>query len=247
MAVVADPRPRPRLRIALAVLGCLFTLGFIGVGALMLLDLAARHSFRTAAGYADVRTLIVHTGAGDVSLASAPAGARLTVRASETESLFKPKVRSRLSADGRTLALTAGCSEELGCSVHLDVSVPPDVAVQVSAGFGDIDVTGLTSTSSIQLGTTAGDIHATGLSAPDIRVSTGVGGLNAVLVAPARRLTATTVAGGLRLTVPNVSYAVQASSGVGHVSDAGVRSNPASPRSIVARSSIGNVTITARR
>jgi hypothetical protein len=193
-----------------------------------------------------VRTLIVHTGAGDVSLTSAPAGGRLTVSASETESLFRPKVRSRLSAGGGTLALTAGCAAQLGCSVHLDVSVPPDVAVQVNAGFGDIDATRLVSASSIQLGTTAGDIHATGLSAPDIRLTTGVGGLNAVVTEPPRRLTATTVAGGLTLTVPNVIYAVHASSGVGHVSDGGVQSNPASPRSIDARSSIGNVTITAR-
>jgi Toastrack DUF4097 len=245
MAVVAAPRHRPRLRIALVVLGCLLTLGFIGVGALMLLDLAARHSFRTTVGYANVRMLIVHGGAGDVSLTSAPAGGGLTVSARETESLFKPKVRSRLAAHGATLTLTADCPTQLGCGVHLDVSVPRDVAIQVSAGFGDIDATSLQSTSSIKLGTTAGDIRASGLSAPDIRLSTVVGGLNALVVRPPRRLTASTVAGGLTLTVPNAGYAVHATSGVGHVSDGGVRSDPASPRSIVARSSIGNVTIRA--
>jgi hypothetical protein len=40
--------------------------------------------------------------------------------------------------------------------------------------------------------------------------------LSAVLVDPARRLIASTVAGGLNLTEPNVSYAVHATS-VGNV------------------------------
>lgn len=56
-----------------------------------------------------------------------------------------------------------------------------------------------------------------------------------------------TVAGGLNLTVPDVSYALHASSGVGHVSDGGVRVDPASPRTIDARSSVGSVAITVGR
>jgi Toastrack DUF4097 len=243
MAVVAPPPHRPRLRIFMAVVGALLTLVFIAIGALLLLDVAARHTSATTTRYVNVRTLIVQTGAGDVSLTSAPAGGAVVVNTSQTKSLFKPKVRSRMTGAG-TLVLTASCPNQLGCGVRYDLSVPPDVAVRVSAGFGAIHATGLASTSSIQLGTTAGGIDANGLNAPDIRLSTGLGDLTAVVTEPTRRLTASTVAGGLSLTVPDVPYALHASSGVGHVSDGAVQVDRAATHSIDARSSLGNVTIT---
>jgi hypothetical protein len=243
MAVVAAPPRRSRLRIFLTVVGALLTLVFIGIGALLLLDAAARHTSATTTRYANVRSLIVQTGAGDVSLTSAPAGGAVVVKTSRTESLFKPRVRSRMTGAG-TLVLTATCPNQLGCGVHYELSVPQNVAIKVSSGFGSIHATGLTSTSSIQLGTTAGDIDALRLNAPDISLSTGLGGLTAELTQPARRLSATTVAGGLDLTVPDTTYALHASSGVGHVSDGTVRKDPAAPRTINARSSLGDVTVT---
>ena len=246
MAVVAPPPHRSRLRVFLAVVGALLTLVFIGIGALLLLDAAARHTSSTTTRYANVRTLIVQTGAGDVSLNSAPAGSAVIVRTSQTKSLFKPKVRSRMTAPG-TLVLTASCPNQLGCGVRYVLSVPQDVAIKVSSGFGGIHAADLTSTSSIQLGTTAGSIDANGLNAPDIRLSTGLGDLTAVVTEPARRLTARTVAGGLRLTVPDVAYALHASSGVGHVSDGSVRVDPSATHSIDARSSLGDLTITVGR
>ena len=246
MAVVAPPPHRSRLRVFLAVVGALLTLVFIGIGALLLLDTAARHTSTTTTRYANVRTLIVQTGAGDVSLNSAPAGGVLVVKTSQTKSLFKPKVRSRMTGAG-TLVLTASCPNQLGCGVRYVLSVPQDVAIKVSSGFGGIHAADLTSTSSIQLGTTAGSIDANGLNAPDIRLSTGLGDLTAVVTEPARRLTARTVAGGLNLTVPDVTYALHASSGVGHVSDGSVRVDPSATHSIDARSSLGDLTITVGR
>lgn len=243
MAVVATRPHRSRLRVTLAVIGVVLTIAFIGAGALVLLNAAAQHTSATTTRYASVRTLIVQNGAGDVSLTSAPAGDALVVTTSKTESLFKPNVRARLAGDG-TLTLSASCPNQLDCGAHYALSVPQDVAVKVSSGFGDIHATDLISTSSIQLGTTAGDIDALRLNAPDIRLSTGLGGLTATVTEPARRLSATTVAGGLELTVPDVSYALHASSGVGHVTDRAVRADPAAPRTIDARSSLGDVTIT---
>ena len=246
MAVVAPPPHRSRLRVFLAVVGALLTLVFIGIGALLLLDAAARHTSSTTTRYANVRTLIVQTGAGDVSLNSAPAGSAVIVRTSQTKSLFKPKVRSRMTGAG-TLVLTASCPNQLGCGVRYVLSVPQDVAIKVSSGFGGIHATNLSSTSSIQLGTTAGDINANGLNAPDIRLSTGLGDLTAVVTEPAHRLTARTVAGGLNLTVPDVAYAVHATSGVGHGSDGAVRVVPSATHAIDARSSLGDLTITVGR
>jgi Putative adhesin len=245
MGVLAEPRRRSRLRIAFAVVGVVSTLVLIGIGSLLLLDLVARHTSATTTRYANVQTLIVRSGAGDVSLTSAPARGALIVETSKTESLFKPKLHSELAGDG-TLLLTASCPNQLGCGVHYELSVPENVAIKVSSGFGGIHVTNLTSTSSIQLGTTAGDIDALGLDAPDVRLSTGLGGLTADLTEPARRLSASTVAGGLSLTVPDVTYALHASSGVGHLSDGTVQVDPNAPRTITARSSLGNITIAVR-
>ena len=245
MEAVTLPRRRPVGRVVLVLLGTIVTVGLIGIVAFMFLATAAQHSFTTTARYTNVHALVVHSGAGGVTLTQAPSGGPLVVRAHETESLFSPKVSQRL-AGGGTLTLTASCPGKLHCSVDYTVAVPQDVAVTVGSGFGAIRATDLSSTTSIQLGTTAGGIHATGLIAPDIRLTTGLGDLTATLAQPARRVRASTVAGALRLTVPNTSYAVHVSSGVGHVSDQGVRVDPRSPRTIDATSSLGDVTITSR-
>ena len=242
MEALAVPRRRSPGRVALIALGAIVTVGLIGLGAFFLLNIAAEHSFQTTAAYSNVRTLVVHSGAGDVTLTGARPGGSLVVTAKEAEGLFKPNIGSRLDGDG-TLTLTAGCPGQLECSVHYELAVPPDIAVRVSSGFGAIRAAGLTSASTIQLGTTAGDIHATGLNAPDIRLSTGLGGLTATLTRPARKLNASTGAGSINLTVPDTTYAVHASSGLGHVSDHSVRNDPTSPRSIDAHSSLGDVTI----
>jgi hypothetical protein len=244
LAVPTRPR-RSAGRVVLVVLGAIFTLAVIGIATFLLLDIASQHSFQTSASYANVRTLVVHSGAGDVTLTRAPAGTALVVKANETEGLFKPKVRSRQAHDG-ALTLTASCPGQLECSVHYSLAVPPDVAVRVSSGFGDINATNLTSATSIQLGTTAGDIHATGLDAPTVKLSTGVGGVTAALTRPPRSLTAKTVAGPLRLTVPDTTYAVHADAGVGHVSDQRLHVDPAAPRTIDATSSLGDITIAPR-
>jgi hypothetical protein len=247
MEALAAPAP-PRHsagRVVLIVLGSIVTAGLIALVAFLLLDFAAGHSSHTTAAYRDVRTLTVHSGAGDVTLTRAPAGSAVVVKANETEGLFKPKVSSRLAAGG-ALSLTASCPGQLECSVDYELAVPPGVAIRVSSGFGNINATGLTSASSIQLGTTAGDLHATGLDAPSVKLSTGVGGLTASLAHPARILTASTVAGGLTLSVPDTSYAVHANSGVGQVSDGALQIDAASPRTIDATSSLGNITISPR-
>ena len=242
MAAVAAPRPRSRRRVALVVLGTIVSVLFIGIGALMLLDVAASHSFHTTSTYAGVRTLVVQNDAGDVSLSSAPAGSRVTVTADATEGLFKPKRQARPARDG-TLTLKGSCPGQPECGVHYVVSVPPNVSIKVKSTVGDVTATDLLSTSSVQLSTGGGDVVATGLSAPTIHLSTSVGDVRASLTHPARSLDATSGAGSINLTVPDTTYAVRADSSLGHVSDHSVPNDPASPRSIDAHSSLGNVTI----
>ena len=121
-------------------------------------------------------------------------------------------------ADRGLDAAVSGLAERCPVPVDVDVALDerPPGAVETGAYYvvaealtnvgkhagatGAIVDMGLTSASSIQLGTTAGDLHASGLAAPSVKLSTGVGGLTASLARPARILTASTVAGGMTLT-----------------------------------------------
>jgi hypothetical protein len=242
MATVATPPRRSGRRVALVVLGTIVSALLIGIGALMLLDVAASHSYTTTSAYAGVRALVVQNDAGGVSLSSAPAGSRLMVRAETTESLFKPTRQARLASDG-TLTLHGNCPGQPNCGVHYVLSVPPGVSVKVKSTVGDVTATDLVSTASVQLSTGGGDVTATGLSAPTIHLSTGVGNIRATVTRPALSLDANSVAGNISLTVPDTTYAVHASSGLGHVSDHSLQNDPRSPRSIDAHSSLGDVRI----
>jgi hypothetical protein len=237
----APPRPRRR-RLVPVALGTTVSAVLIGIGALMLLDVAASHSFQTTSAYAGVRALVVQNDAGGVSLSSAPTGSRLIVKANETESLFKPELHARAARDG-TLTLEGRCFGQPECGVHYALSVPPGVAVKVRSTVGDVTATDVVSTSSVQLSTRGGDVTATGVSAPSIRLSTDVGNLRATVTRPARSLDASSGAGDVNLTVPDTTYAVHAGSGIGHLSDHAVPDDPTSPRSIDAHSSLGDVTI----
>ena len=243
MAVIAAEPRASRMRVVFLILGAVLSAALIALGAFMLLELASRHSFVRAFRYPGVRSLVVRDGAGDVTLTAGSASGAVLVTAQETEALDRPTVRSRLASDG-TLSLNASCPGNLQCGVHYFISVPSDVAVEASSGFGELSASGLTSTSSLQLSTTAGDLHASGISAPDVRLSSGFGSLNAELARPAARLVATTVAGDLNLTLPRASYAVHASPGVGSLTERGLRIDPAAPRSVEATSSLGHITIT---
>jgi Putative adhesin len=242
MEAIAVAPPRPRRRVVLVVLGTILSALLVGIGALMLLDVAASHSFQTTAAYAGVRALVVQDDAGGVSLSSAPAGSRLIVKTNETEGLFKPKLDARPARYG-TLTLKGSCPAQPECGVDYVLSVPPGLAVKVKSTVGDVTATDLVSTSSVQLSTGGGDVTATGLSAPSIRLSTGVGNLRATVTRPARSLDASSGAGDVNLTVPDTTYDVHAGSEIGHVSDHAVRNDPTSPRSINAHSSLGDVAI----
>jgi hypothetical protein len=240
--ILEPPRGRSGARIALAVLGTIFCLAVIGIGTLALLNVAARHTFRTTADYSGVRLLVVNSTAGDVSLTSAPAGAPLTVEQDVTEGLTTPTSPVVLTGGGELL-LRASCAGAFECSVHYVVAVPMGVAIRVSTRGGAITATGLTSTASIQLSSGTGDVTAIAVSAPSIRLHSGLGHVTAQLTRPANALVATAGTGDVHLTVPDTTYALHVSSGTGTVSHHNLTINPTAPRTIDASSSLGDVTI----
>ena len=242
------PRTPPAIRAVLTLVGVIIAGGLVLMGAYTLLDLVSRHTFSTRSTYSGVRSLVVDDESGGVSLTSAPAGAQVVVVEHLTKGLTSPH-REVVRGSHGALHLKASCSGFPGpeCDVRYVVAVPSGVSVLVNSGAGDISASGLITSASVQLSSGAGEVSVTRISAPQVQLSSGAGDVTAQFTRPAQRLVASSGAGDVHLTVPNFTYAVHASTGAGVVSDATVRTDPGSPRTISATSGAGDVTISANR
>jgi hypothetical protein len=248
---IADSSIAPRRisrgwRRAPAVLGGLLLAFIIAWGAFVLLDLASRHSFDVSASYGAVRSLEVAADAGDVRLAVGAPGSDVVVAEHVTEGLITPH-REALRGAGGALHLRASCPTGLGsnCGDSYTIAVPPGVAVVAESGDGDVDARGLSTTTRLKLTSGNGDVNALGIRAPTVTLQSGNGNVTATLDRAPTRLDSSSGSGDVKLTVPNTTYAVLATSRNGNVSDATLRIDPSSPRKITASSGNGNVTIRA--
>lgn len=270
MSTVTQPAPARRtplpIRRALLVVAALVALFLVVAGTYNLLDLASRHTTTAQASYGNVHELVVED-ASDVRLTGAPSGAPLQVVTHITEGLREPG-RSAERTAGGGLRLSSYCPGFFGgqCSVDYEIRVPAGTAVSVAAGAGDVDAEDLTTEQPLVLHSSAGDVSATGVSAPSIELSSSAGDVQArrlsgdqieldssagdvvaALETPAERLLAESSAGDVELLVPDAVYRVDATSSAGDVDADNVRTDPASQRAITARSSAGDVRVTARR
>jgi hypothetical protein len=270
MSAITSPPPRPyrtptAVRRALFVLAALIGLLMVAVTTESLLDLAARKTTEHVRTYEGVRALDI-SDASDVQLTSAPAGTPLQVRARVTEGLRSPdrNVRRR----GGTLELTSSCPILFGgsCDVDYEIAVPAGTAVRVDANGGDIVAEDLVSTLPVQLESSGGDITAIDVTAPELRLSSSAGDVEASgvrsevvhaessagdvslsLRTPPDRVEVDSSAGDVELVLPDETYRVEASTSAGEVDDRELRTDPESPRIVVAHSSAGDVRIEARR
>jgi hypothetical protein len=272
MATVTEPAPVPArrtplaIRRALLVIAGLVALFLVALGTYNLLDLASRHTTTAQASYDNVHALVVED-ASDVRLTSAPAGDPLRVVTHITEGLREPG-RSAERTGGGGLRLSSSCPGFFGgqCSVDYEIRVPAGTTVNVSASAGDVSAEDLKTTQPLELHTSAGDVSATGVSAPSIELSSSSGDVQArrlsgdrieldssagdvvaSLETPAEQLLAHSSAGDVELLVPDAVYRVDATSSAGDADADNVRTDPESPRSITAHSSAGDVRVTARR
>ena len=125
------------------------------------------------------------------------------------------------------------------------MTVPAGTIVVASSGSGEVRAVGLDAGARLELSTGAGDIHASDVRASLIKLSSGAGSISAQLSAPAEHLSAHSGVGSIHLEVPGtVAYAVDASSGLGHVSDNQISTQPHAARRINASSGAGDVSIT---
>ncbi|HLJ02572.1 MAG TPA: DUF4097 family beta strand repeat-containing protein [Solirubrobacteraceae bacterium] len=235
------------MRTFLHIVVAIVVVGLVLVGAFGILDVAARHSFAVRAAYADVRSLNIDSGSGNVTVTGDPGARAVTVTAHVTEGLFRPGREASLR--GGVLRVTASCRGFTpNCSVSYDVTVPAGIEVVASSGAGDVRALRLDSGASLVLSSGAGDISATDVRAGTIKLSSGAGNISAELGTPAQSLTASSGVGDINLEVPGtVAYSVDATSGVGHVSDSQISTQPNAPRRIHASSGTGDVSITPVR
>jgi Putative adhesin len=259
------PWRTPReLRVALYALFGLIGTVLVLCGALSLLDLAANKTTVDVRTYRGVQALVIDD-ASNVELTSAPPGGELRVRSRTTEGLGTPD-RHVDQRDG-ALILSSSCGFFFGrCNVDYEIAVPAGTSVRVDATAGDVRAEALRSTVPVELESSAGDVTATDVTAPELRISSSAGDVEArgvradrvsaessagdvvlSLRAVPRRVDANSSAGDVQIVLPDEVYAVDASSSAGDVDTREIQNDPASSRIVNARSSAGDVQIEARR
>lgn len=271
VSTLTQPAPERRtplpVRRALLALASLLTLVVLVHGAFHLIDLASRQTTTERASYDGVRALEIDD-ASDVRLVGAPAGRPLEVIARVTEGLRSPDRSAERTADGELRLSSSSCSAFFAssCEVDYEIRVPSDTVVRAEASGGDVLVEDLTTTAplalessagdvtaidvtapSVALASNAGDVEARGLSAERVEVDSSAGDVLASLRTPAERLLASSSAGDVDVFVPDAVYRVEATSSAGDVDASEIRTDPGAQRSIVARSSAGDVRVAARR
>ncbi len=213
------------------------------------------HTYRQA-----VTRISIDVGPGDLRIAPGEAGA-VAIHRRMFWSFSKPTIDERW--DGQTLQVTTRCRVLLsvgpGCGVDYTIAVPEGVEVEAHTSTGDISVRGIRgglrlststgdiavtdATSNLWLQSSTGDIKATGLTSSDVEASASTGDVDLRFAGPPRAVAARASTGDVTVSVPDgEAYRVQADTGTGDV-HIGVRQDSDAERSIVVRTSTGDVDI----
>ena len=183
MSAITPPAPAHRtplaIRRALFVAAALLGLFLVLLGAFNIVDVASRKTTTESASYDGVRTLVID-GASDVRLTGAGAGAALEVVTRSTEGLRGPDSSVERGAGGE-LRLSSSCPNLFTsqCGVDYTISVPSGTVVRAEADAGDVTAERLRTSEPLVLDTSAGDVEASGVTAPSITLSSSAGDIEA--------------------------------------------------------------------
>ena len=201
-------------------------------------------------------TIVVHTGTGDVRVIAADrTDVRLTTK--EKRSIWGGG-HVRVSGDAADLRLKDHCDGfpvvDDPCGVDSILEVPRATSVRVVTGTGDLRAENLRGAAELRAGT--GDLRAVGVSGP-LRLSSQTGDVHVEGPSPdvvARTSTgdihveagrpgtvdAQADTGDIHISVPDLTYAVDADTGTGD-DTVDVRRDDASPRKLRAHTDTGDV------
>lgn len=183
----------------------------------------------------------ISADAADVVLRQGPDGASRVERTLRWTG-ERPEVTETVV--GSVLRITSRCPDGRAgrdhCSVRLVVTVPAAAAAGTDVGAGDVTVSDLAGAQDHR--TSSGDVRATGLRAGQLGARTSAGDVDVAFATAPQQVDVESSAGDVTVTVPAGRYQVQASTSVGDV-DVRVHDDPAATARIVARSSVGDVTV----
>jgi hypothetical protein len=200
--------------------------------------------------------IVVHTGTGDVRVVAADrTDVRLTTK--EKGSIWGGG-HVRVSGDAADLRLEDRCDSfpvvDDPCGVDSILEVPRATSVRVVTGTGDLRAENLQGSAELRAGTgdlraigvsgalrldsDTGDVHVEGPS-PDVVARTSTGDIRVATSRPGT-IQAQADTGDIHMSVPDLTYAVDAKTGTGdeHVD---VRRDDASPRRLRAHTDTGDV------
>jgi len=170
-----------------------------------------------------VRAIDVDIDTGDVELVR---GSQMTVEQTSEYLISEPDVERSVKDGVLTLKSDCGGLFLLDCTTDFRIAVPAGVAVQVR--------------------TDVGNVTSTALASSDVRVKTDVGDVDLGLTTAPDRLEALTDVGDVELRLPDAAYATDTDTDVGEIDVNGVVQDDRAPRSVTAKTDVGDITIQGR-
>lgn len=236
--------PAPAL-IALRVVGTVAVAVAVLFGAVNVATSFASGTADESFSATGVRTLHVDVTAGRVDVERA-AGSTVDVDVRARGSWRTPTTRHE--QDGASLSLSADCGPTVGfhrCEVSYRVRVPDGVDVELRSAAGRIQVHGIDG--DVTASVNAGRVELTELRSSSVDVTSDVGAVTATFADAPDAVRVTTSAGAVSITLPRDGepYAVDARAEAGGAS-IDVLTDPTSPRTVVARTSVGSVEVGGR-
>ena len=172
-----------------------------------------------------VRAIAIDVDTGNVDLVRG--SDRVKVEQTSEYLISEPDVER--SVKNGVLTIKSDCSGGfmlLDCTTDFRIEVPAGVAVRVK--------------------TDVGNVTGTALASSDVRVRTDVGDVDVDLTTAPDRLEALTDVGDIELGLPDAVYAVDTDTDVGENDIRGVVQDDRAPRSVTAKTDVGDVAIQGR-
>jgi Putative adhesin len=170
-----------------------------------------------------VRAIALDIDTGDVELVR---GSQVTVEQTSEYLVSEPDVERSVKDGVLTLKSDCGGFFLLDCTTDFRITVPAGVAVKVR--------------------TDVGNVTSTALASSDVRVKTDVGDVDLALTAAPDRLEALTDVGDVEFRLPDAAYATDTDTDVGEIDINGVVQDDRAPRSVTAKTDVGDITIQGR-
>ncbi len=233
---------RPGTGRALTAVGVVIAVAAIVMGTLSFVSALWLRSETFTSSYPVTAELSATSDCGPISVVAGRSGT-IDLTGRIRWSFGKPTISSDLVGGVRVVeVMCPSASFEVADSATLVLSVPAATSVRVRASSGSIRLEGLEGT--IDVSSNAGRVLGSGLRSPSVTASSSAGSVRLSFSLAPMSVAATSSAGGVQVLVPEgeQTYRVAANSSAGST-DVTVKTDQASGRSIVARSSAGPVRV----